>query len=703
MADTARIHSLVAKARRRLRLQSALDAAVLAVIPASALAAVSIFLVRAETIEESAGLLLLAGSAALVLVAGAIGWMRHFPTSLVATRVDRASGLADRLANACDFEAQLRAGYDGPEETRQLMEAAIADAVESAPRARVKLATPFSWPRDTRPALAFVTAAVAVSGLYVVPPPTDPAIAHIEPPAASRGAEVDLVGTRFGEPEGGAVLFGEGPKAVSAAVLSWEPGRIRVAVPPGAAIGPTMIAVRSGAGDSAPHRFDVLRDGARQRDPNEPLALSEDDLGYTRDLLDELRRTAETNQDMELESLAKEIEDLLGKAERGEISKEELLDRLSKAHDEYMKGSSEKMTEEAMADLKKTGEELQKSQATQELGKALTKGDLEKAKQEMQKLAEKVAKGEIPEKQMQQAADAMQKAVVQFEKRQADRESQADKKTSQAEKEVKQLERKVAEAKSQSEKEQLGRQLEQKKRDLKRLQREREEQQASNQKRSLKRLHRNMKQASEQMRQENQQSRRQASRTMEDMARETGKVDADRRKVTNQKRVASQLEDLKEAMRRAKRGGTRGPQDRFGRNKRNADFARRARGGKGSRTAWRPGQGQPGGQGKQPGGQGNQPGGSSWGDSHDPDLLGDPTPKSGKTTDESVSGLHGKGPSTKESILSAAQKGFSSRSYRDVYARYKTIVEEVINAEKVPSGYKYYVKKYFQKIKPHEM
>ena len=77
-------------------------------------------------------------------------------------------------------------------------------------------------------------------------------------------------------------------------------------------------------------------------------------------------------------------------------------------------------------------------------------------------------------------------------------------------------------------------------------------------------------------------------------------------------------------------------------------------------------------------------------------------PGLGKTNDESISGVHGKGPSTREPILSAAQKGFASRSYREVYVRYKTALEEVINAEKVPSGYKYYVKKYFQKIKPPE-
>jgi hypothetical protein len=700
MADTARIHSLVAKARRRLRLQSALDVAVLALIPASALAAVTIFLIRSETIEEQAGLLFLVGSGALVLVAGMAGWLRSFPISVVATRIDRASDLSDRLATACDFEDQLRRGYDGPEETRQLMEAAIADAVAAAPGARVKAATPYRWPRDTRPALAFVTAAVAVSGLSISPVTNRPEIAGIEPPAAARGAEVELVGARFGQAEGGAVLLGEGPHALAAPVLAWQEDRIRISVPPAAPVGPTMISVRSGGANSSARRFDVLRDGVRYRDPDEPLAVSDEDLNYARDLLEELRQTALANQDEELTALSEEIEKLLKQAERGDISKEELLERLSAAHDKYMKGDSEKMSEEALADLKKTGEELQKSQATVELGKALAKGELEKAKQEMEKLAEKMAKGEIPEKQMQEAAEAMEKAAKSFEKREAERESQAEKKTAQAEKEKRDLERKLSQAKSQAEKEKLGRQLEQKKRELKKLQREREQQQASNQKRSLKRLHRNMKQASEQMRQQNQQSRRQASRTMEDMARETGKVDADRRKMTNQRKVASQLEDLKEALRRAKRGGTRGPQDRFGRNKRNADFARRAQGKGGSRGAWRPGQGQGKGQ---PGGKGNQPGGNSWGDSHDPDLLGDPTPKNGKTDDESVSGVHGKGPSTRETILSAAQKGFASRGYRDVYARYKTIVEEVINAEKVPSGYKYYVKKYFQKIKPHAM
>ena len=65
--------------------------------------------------------------------------------------------------------------------------------------------------------------------------------------------------------------------------------------------------------------------------------------------------------------------------------------------------------------------------------------------------------------------------------------------------------------------------------------------------------------------------------------------------------------------------------------------------------------------------------------------------------------LVGKGPSRRETILSAAQKGFASKGYQKVYADYKEIVEEVMRSEKVPSSYKYYIKKYFTKIKPHEM
>jgi hypothetical protein len=202
---------------------------------------------------------------------------------------------------------------------------------------------------------------------------------------------------------------------------------------------------------------------------------------------------------------------------------------------------------------------------------------------------------------------------------------------------------------------------------------------------------------------QDKQNQRQASQKMKDAAEEAGKVDKDQRKQASQKKVASQMDDLREAMRRAKRRGSKGPKNPFGKNGKQSDFEKRARGGKGSKGAWKPGQGK--GKGQQNGGQGDgdPQETNTWGTGHDPNLEGDPTAKSGDTKDEDLQGLHGKGPSRRETILSAAQKGFASKGYQKVYADYKEIVEEVMRSEKVPSSYKYYIKKYFTKIKPHEM
>src|SRR5690606_32382371 len=140
--------------------------------------------------------------------------------------------------------------------------------------------------------------------------------------------------------------------------------------------------------------------------------------------------------------------------------------------------------------------------------------------------------------------------------------------------------------------------------------------------------------------QQSEQRSRMASRNLRDAAQDTGQVDADRRKMAAQKKVSSQMNDLKEAMRRARRNNQGGPKDMFGKNRRDQDFRRRARGQQGSRTAWRPGQGQQG-QGQQGQGQQGQQGqgqqgqqgqgqqGQSYGDGHDPYVLGDPTAKSG--------------------------------------------------------------------------
>lgn len=634
MLDTSGIHQLVRQARRRLRAQAALELATFALIPGSVLSLVAVYAVKSLWITPLTGVLVIGGALALVGAFALVGALRRFPTHMVATKIDRASNLSDRLATACAFEEHLAAkGEPVDAETLELMRLAIVDGARAVPKANAKLATPFSKPAELGPALAFVTVAALIAVVISVP--------------------------TFG-------LAKSAGATITAEIAKSEKGP----------------------------------------DEADKVALDDEDLSYIQDLLDELEHTARETQDPHLEKFAKEVEELLAQAQMGEISKQEMLEKLAKAEKEFSEGA-DKDVDASMKELEKTGKELKKEQLTKELGKALEKGDLDKAKKEMEKLAKKLENEELSQKEREKLAKALEKAAEKFEKREQNEQKQRDEQIKAAKQKIDELEQKLARAKNEREKSRLSQKLQRKKRQLKKLSRKKEEQQKSSSRRQLKQLHRNMKQAAKDMRSKSQQTRRQASRRMRDMKRNTGKVSSDKRRMTNKRKVASQMRDLKDAMRRAKRRGSRGPKDRFGRNKRNSDFRRRARGGQGNRDSWKPGQnGQNGktGQGKNGKMAGKQPGagGQKPGDGHDPNLLGDPTKMSGDTKDESLQGVHGKGPSTRETILSAAEKGFSSQSYKKVYTRYSTQVEEIIRAEKVPAGYKYYIKKYFKMIKPQQ-
>ena len=125
--------------------------------------------------------------------------------------------------------------------------------------------------------------------------------------------------------------------------------------------------------------------------------------------------------------------------------------------------------------------------------------------------------------------------------------------------------------------------------------------------------------------------------------------------------------------------------------------------GEGEGTVLIPGLG-----GKPPGdksgqGQGQgQPGGDSAGTQHDPNLLGNPTQLDAKRRLTKVTGKEGAGPTRSETILGAAERGFASAPYRQVYKDYTGVSEQVMSKERVPPGYRFYVKRYFQMIKPRE-
>jgi chemotaxis protein histidine kinase CheA len=513
------------------------------------------------------------------------------------------------------------------------------------------------------------------------------------------------------------VYLGKGAQALPVEVTAWRADAIELRLPENAPLGATTLTAYLGQRAVGPLAFTVVDPKDATFHEEDAVALEEDDLDYVRDLLHDLKAVAKTDDAQALDEFAAKLEKLLEQAEKGELTKEQLLAKVDEAFEELSKGATPDPSE-VNKDLQETGKELAKQEVTQELGRALEQGDLQKAKEELEKLAEKLDKNELSPEQKEQVAQAMDKAAEAFEKKEQQRDQKQAQQQQKLEEEKRTLEKKKEQAKNDQEREELERRLEKNKRELKQLEKEKQEREGSEQKRALKPLHKDMQKAAKEMQkkpqdqQEQQQQDQQASRNLRDVARETGRVDQDQRKQAAQKKVASQMEDLREALRRAKRRGSKGPSDPIGKNKQ-SDFRRRAQGQKGSRQAWKPGQGQPGkgqqgqgqnGQGQQgqgQNGQGQQ--GDSYGDEHDPNIVGDATGKSGDTKDESLSGVHGKGPSRRETILAAAQKGFASRSYQQVFADYKTIVEEVMRAEKVPASKKFYVKKYFNNIKPHSV
>jgi hypothetical protein len=87
---------------------------------------------------------------------------------------------------------------------------------------------------------------------------------------------------------------------------------------------------------------------------------------------------------------------------------------------------------------------------------------------------------------------------------------------------------------------------------------------------------------------------------------------------------------------------------------------------------------------------------------HDARTLERGTSLDGSTRDSRVTGTASKGPSRSETILDAADRGFATTDYRKVYTEYHGHAEQVLEQDEVPAGYRFYVRRYFQLIRPRD-
>jgi hypothetical protein len=372
-------------------------------------------------IAPATGLWALVASGAIIVIGAAISAARRRDDETVARRIDRASNLADRLSTAIAFEGVLAGTKPGdPDMTHELMIAAIRDGVRSAPRANIRAAAPFAPPKDLRYALGFLAASALAAGLAVPTPDRTPELFRANPdrgrpgtmttiegkalmtnvtaPLASASARASLGAPNVpvaatSSPEHGyvpsdtAVTLGTTADAIQVTVLDWTATRIKIRIPDDAPAGPTELHVYVDNKSIGKVDFEVISKKDVSGFDEKAVILDPDEKAYVEAILAELKNIAQRDQVPELDEFAHKIATLLEKAENGEISKEKLLEELSKA-EEQMRKNEEPDQAQIQKQMSELGKELKNNPLTKELAQALEKNDLPKVKEQFEKLAE---------------------------------------------------------------------------------------------------------------------------------------------------------------------------------------------------------------------------------------------------------------------------------------------------------------------------
>lgn len=250
---------------------------------------------------------------------------------------------------------------------------------------------------------------------------------------------------------------------------------------------------------------------------------------------------------------------------------------------------------------------------------------------------------------------------------------------------------------------------------------DRDTQRASRAARELSDLDRELAEAAEQLQKDLGQSAEDIEQGAEDLNRMAKRAMSDQEK----RELLERMRELREVLRQEGQAGKE-------RQRQMMRFGQRARGGKGAPGESEKGKGQPGsGKGKTragmsvvevprvtqvPGsgsgqeskgdaspGADSKPGGREAGKGHDPNLSGEATAQVGKTQDVTAAGVDtGQGTASAEVIYGAAERGFVGKGYREVYDQYEAVAEQAIEHDQIPPGYRFYVRRYFQLIRPRE-
>ncbi|MGE3670774.1 MAG: hypothetical protein AB7K71_13995 [Polyangiaceae bacterium] len=466
---------------------------------------------------------------------------------------------------------------------------------------------------------------------------------------------------------------------------------------------------------------------------NNPLILSPDDVDLFRNIAEQMKQE---NKDPETLAAVNKFNQLVEDIAERRLDRQEVFRRLEELERDLMKGA-EADKEGLDEGLKAMAQELKKSDLSKPVAKELEEKKLADAEKAMRKLAERLKDKKNPPNKAE--LEKLRKAMQKASEANASRSKALDAARKDAEEEKKRLlKKKKDEGKLAGKDKSL---LKKKERELERLNREKDK--ADRAKRQLSRLDRELAKAAQDLLKEMGASAKDLEEAAQDINRMAKQEMSDKEKEELRKR----LQEMRELLRQQGKGDKKQLQRllRFGQKARGGKPGQEGEGGDqpgGQGGKMRPGKGgsQPGdgpggislgkgqggksipipgggsgegsGQGEGAGqgaGQGMAEGGSGkgkgegWGTGHDPNVKGDKSEIKGSTKDvTAVANDTGQGTASSQVISGAAQRGFVGRGYKQIYTDYQTVAEDVMNRDDIPPGYKFYVRRYFQLIRPRD-
>lgn len=444
--------------------------------------------------------------------------------------------------------------------------------------------------------------------------------------------------------------------------------------------------------------------------PTPAALLSADDVELFREIGQEL---AKASADPQVSAAARRFNQLVEDIAAHRMDRREVFERLGSLERELSESSQ--LDREALDDgLKELARELEKSGLTKPAARALSEKRLADAEQALRELAERLKKKQnVPTKaELDKLRSALQKASSVS----SDHQSAIDQRRKELEEEQQSLLKKKQQEGAKSEK--TDQKLAENKRKLERLGRDKERAERSRQK--LSELDKQLQEAARQLMQDMQG----AGQSLESAAEDVNRMGKQQLNDEQKKEMLKRLQELREVLRQQGKGGKE-QMDRMQR------FGERARGGgkqsgkggeqgRGSRPGQlrlsrgagdgpsidvpMPGEGRGSGSGNDTDSPGQGSGaGRGYGTGHDENLAGDPTKLDGKTQDVTAAGVDsGQGAASAEVIYGAAERGFVGKGYQKVFTDYETVAEQVMTQDEIPPGYRFYVRRYFQLIRPRD-